>query len=147
MPARKGAAPFVTKETDMEITVSIEQGKEPVAVMKLKGDINATNFMEVVDKAQEIYKNPVRNLIIDLSEVSRISSAGQVAIHKIALIYSGMPQNVEADENPDFTHSAQVRKHVKLLNPQPGVDEALTKAGMKLFFKIFNDLDSAVKSF
>lgn len=131
----------------MEISVTIEQGKEPIAVMKLKGEINASNFMEVVDKAQELHNNPARNLIIDLGEVPSISSTGQVAIHKIALIYSGVPQSVEADENPDFTHSTEARKHVKLLNPQPGVDEALTKAGMKLFFKVFKDLESALKSF
>lgn len=131
----------------MEISVFIEQGNEPIALMRLKGEINASNFMEVVDKAQELYNNPARNLIIDLSEVPSISSTGQVAIHKIALIYSGVPQKVEADKNPDFTHNAQARKFVKLLNPQPAVDEALTKAGMKLFFKVFDDLDSAIKSF
>ncbi|HSQ38713.1 MAG TPA: STAS domain-containing protein [Anaerolineales bacterium] len=131
----------------MEISISIEQGKEPIAIMKLKGGIDATNFMEVVDKAQEIYKNPARDLIIDLSEVPSISSTGQVAIHKIALIYSGVPQRVEVDENPDFTHSSQARKHVKLLSPQPAVDETLTKAGLKLFFNVFSDLESALKSF
>ena len=131
----------------MEISTSIEQANEPVAVMKIKGEINASNFMEIVDEAQKLYNNPARNLIIDLGDVSGISSAGQVGIHKIALIYSGVQQDVEANENPDFTHSAQARKHVKLLNPQPAVDAALTKAGLKLFFKVFNDLESAIKSF
>jgi anti-anti-sigma regulatory factor len=131
----------------MEITISIEQAKESIAVMKLKGDINASNFTEVVDKAREIYNNPARNLIIDLSEVPSISTTGQVAIHKIALIYSGVPQDVEANENPDFTHSSSARKYVKLLNPQPEVDQALQKAGLKFFFKVFHDLDSAIKSF
>lgn len=131
----------------MEISVSLEQGKTQVAVMKIKGEINAANFMELVDKAQELYKNPARNLILDLSEVPSISSTGQVAIHKIALIFSGIPHKVEADENPDFTHSGNARKHMRLLNPQPAVDEALTKAGLKLFFKVFRDLESAVQSF
>jgi len=131
----------------MEITISFEQGKESIAVMKIKGDINASNFTEVVDRAREIYDNPARNLIIDMSGVSSLSTTGQVAIHKIALIYSGVPQDVEEGENPDFTHSSNARKHVKLLNPQPAVDEALTKAGLKLFFKVFNDLESAIKSF
>lgn len=131
----------------MEISVSLEQGKTPVAVMKIKGDINAANFMEVVDKAQELYNNPARNLILDLSEVPSISSTGQVGIHKIALIYSGIPHKVEADENPDFTHSGNARKHVRLLSPQPAVEEALGKAGLKLFFKVFHDLESAVHSF
>jgi len=131
----------------MEIIISIEQGKIPVAVMKLKGDVNASNFMEVVEKARAVYDNPARHLIIDLSEVPSISSTGHVAIHKIALIYSGVPQNVEANENPDFTHSSSARKYVRLVSPQPAVDESLTKAGMKLFFKVFNDLESAIQSF
>lgn len=131
----------------MELVVAIEQEKDPVAVMKIIGDINASNFMEVVDKARELYENPARNLILDLSEVPSISSAGHVAIHKIALIYSGVPQDVEANENPDFTHSSLARKHVKLLNPRPEVDEGLAKAGLKLFFKVFKDRDNAINSF
>lgn len=131
----------------MEINVSIEQGNEPIALMKLKGEINASNFMEVVDKAQELYNNPARSLIIDLSEVSSISSTGQVAIHKIALIYSGATHKVEADKNPDFTHSSNARKRVKLLNPRPDVEKSIEKTGLKLFFKVFADLDSAIKSF
>jgi anti-anti-sigma regulatory factor len=127
--------------------MSIEQADEPIAIMKLEGDINASNFMDIVDKAEETYNNPARNLIIDLSEVTSISSTGQVAIHKIALIYSGVPQDVEEDENPDFTHSSNARKYVKLLNPQPEVDKALEKAGLKLFFKVYDDLESAIQSF
>lgn len=131
----------------MEIAVSIEQGKEPIAVMKPRGEINAANFMEVVDKAREIYNNPARNLIIDLGEVPFISSAGQVAIHKIALIYSGSSHELEEGEAPDFTHSSNARKRVKLLNPRPEVEKTIEKTGLKLFFKVFDDLESAIRSF
>lgn len=131
----------------MNINVSIEQAKEPIAVMKLEGVIDASNFMEIVDKADEIYNNPSRSLIIDLGDVTGITSAGQVAIHKVALIYSGVPQDVQENQNPDFTHSSNARKYVKLLNPQPDVDKALEQAGLKLFFKVFNDLESAIQSF
>ena len=131
----------------MQISVRIEHAREAIAVMKISGEIDASNFTEVVDKAQEIYGNPARDLILDLSDVPGISSTGQVAIHKIALIYSGVPQKVEADENPDFTHSSTARKHVKLLSPQPEVDKTLEKAGLKLFFKVFKDLESAIQSF
>jgi anti-anti-sigma regulatory factor len=129
----------------MNINVSIQQAREPVAVMSIQGEINASNFVQVVDKAQEIYQNPARNLIIDLSEVSDISNTGLVAIHKIALIYSGVPK--EKMEHPDQTHSSNARKRVKLLSPQPGVEKALETAGLKLFFKIFRDLESALNSF
>ena len=130
----------------MDISITIEQASEAVAVMKLTGDINASNFMEIVDKAGETYKNPARYLIIDLSDVPSISSTGMVALHKIALIYSGVPQDVEEGENPDFTHSNEARKYVKLISPQPEVDATLTKAGMKLYFKFYDDLENALKS-
>lgn len=132
----------------MDIQVSIEQGKsQPVAVMKLQGEVNAENFVEVVNKARELFNNPARNLIIDLSAVPAITSTGLVAIHKIALIYSGIPHKVEEDENPDFTHSGNARKHVRLLNPQPQVQEALENAKLTLFFRIFDNREEALQSF
>ncbi|HEX9838301.1 MAG TPA: STAS domain-containing protein [Anaerolineales bacterium] len=131
----------------MEISISIEQAQEPIAVMHLTGDLDASNFLDVVTKAQEIYQKPARNLIIDLSEVPYISSAGLVAIHKIALLYSGVPQQVEQNTRPDFTHSSTARKHVKLLSPQPAVNQILETTGLKLFFKVFDNLESALQSF
>jgi len=128
----------------MNINVTIQQASQLVAVMQLQGDIDASNFVQVVDKAREIYQNPARHLIIDLSEVPSISSTGLVAIHKIALLYSGVP---EKEAHPDLTHSSNARKYVKLLSPQPAVDKALETAGLKLFFKVFHDLESALNSF
>ena len=134
----------------MEIEVSIHEAQEPVAVMRIKGKIDASNFVEIINQSQEIYKKPVHNLILDLSEVPFISSAGLVAIHKISLMYSGGQQEVEQqgkETRPDFTHNANARKRVKLLSPQPGVDQILEMAGLKLFFKVFYDLESAIQSF
>jgi anti-anti-sigma factor len=128
----------------MEITVTLQQASEPVAVMHLQGDIDASNFVQIVDKAHEIYQNPARNLILDLSDVPSISSTGIAAIHKIALIYSGASGEIT---HPDQTHNSNARKHVKLLNLQPAVDQALQTAGLKLFFKVYQDLESALKSF
>jgi anti-anti-sigma regulatory factor len=128
----------------MEITVDLQQAKEAVAVMHLRGGIDASNFVQIVDKAQEIYQNPARNLILDLSEVPSISSTGLAAIHKIALVYSGVPDQMK---HPDLTHNSNARKHVKLLSPQPEVERELETAGLKLFFKVFRDLESALKSF
>src|SRR5512138_2975346 len=128
----------------MDIAVTLRRASELVAIMHLQGDIDASNFVQVVDKAQAIYQNPARNLILDLSDVSSISSTGIAAIHKIALIYSGVSGEIV---HPDQTHSSNARKHVKLLNPQPEVERALETAGLKLFFKVFRDLDTALNSF
>jgi anti-anti-sigma regulatory factor len=133
----------------MEITVSIHQAEHPIAIMQIKGEISAATYMDVVNKAQELFNNPARHLIIDLAEVNSVSTTGLVALHKIALVYSGDPhmQVDKDDSRPDFTHNSSARKFVKLLNPQPEVDEALMKAGLKLFFKVYTDLETALQSF
>ena len=48
---------------------------------------------------------------------------------------------------PDFMHSHNVRKDVKPLSPQPEVHKALEGIGLKLFFKVFKDLNSEIESF
>lgn len=134
----------------MELTTSLLQTEPPVSLIKVRGEINASNYLQVVKKAQELFNNPAQNLLIDLSEVTEITSAGMVGIHKISLIYSGVPLELDLegdDSRLDATHSNKARKHVKLVNPQPEVDKALHAAGMKLFLKVFGDLDSALKSF
>lgn len=134
----------------MEINVSVHQAAKPIAIMRITGDINASNYLEIVTRAQELYRDTARDLIVDLSGVTEITSTGLVALHQLSLIYSGMEHHVEQDGTemrPDVTHSNAARKHVKLLNPQPEVDKALHSAGLKLYFKIFGDLESAINSF
>jgi len=133
----------------MEIITTIREADEPIAIMQIKGDINAANFLEIVNKAQAIFNNPARYLIIDLAEVPSISTTGLVALHKISLIYSGDTHEMDTDTQnmrPDFTHNVSARKYVKLINPQPDVDKALEKAGMKLFFKTYTDLEDALQA-
>jgi anti-anti-sigma regulatory factor len=36
---------------------------------------------------------------------------------------------------------------VKLLNPQPAVDQVLDTVGLKQFFEVFSDLNAGVNSF
>ena len=135
----------------MEIKVSIHQAEKPIAIMHLTGGVNASNYLEIVTKAQELYQaKTARDLILDLSDVTDISTTGLVALHQLSLIYSGSEHHVEKDGTemrPDVTHNNSARKHVKLLSPQPEVDKALQSAGLKLFFKIFGDLESAINSF
>ena len=134
----------------MEINISVHQAEKPIAIMHIAGEINASNYLEIVTRAQELYRDTARDLIVDLSGVTSVTSTGLVALHRLSLIYSGVEHHVDQDGTemrPDVTHSNAARTHVKLLNPQPEVDKALQSAGLKLFFKVFGDLESAINSF
>jgi len=136
----------------MEIIVTEAQGRVPVTILHLAGRIDASNYQTVFDKAKELYDLSARDLLVDLSEVSFISSAGIVSLHRIALLFRG--EKVEEEETGwsaihgiDRDQSGATQEHVKLLNPVPDVDHTLDLVGFKRYFDIFTDLNQAVAAF
>jgi len=136
----------------MEISVSQSQGNVPVSVVKVAGQMDGQNYQELITKAQDLFKAGTRDFLIDLSDLSYISSAGLVALHSVALLAKG-------EELPDTEHgwsayrsmgrtsSAGTQTHVKLLNPREEVRNVLDMVGFTNVFEIFTDLDEAIKSF
>jgi anti-anti-sigma factor len=132
----------------MLITVSQEQGQVPVSVLHLHGDLDSSNYTEVIRKAQELFDGGARQLVIDLGKVPFMSSAGLMALHTIALMFRGDGAAAgEAYRSIDPQRDREVPKHVKLLSPQQSVDHVLETVGLKPFLQTFTDLASAVNSF
>ena len=136
----------------MEITVSQQKGKGPVTVIQPHGDVDASNYTELVKKAEALHKDGARDFLIDLSDVAYMSSAGLVALHSIAIALRGEkptdPQSGWAAlKAMDRSRDRGMQAHVKLLRPQQYVAETFDKAGFTQFFEIFSDLDKAVASF
>ncbi len=136
----------------MQITTSKMDGRVPVHVLQLDGNLDASNYTDVIAKAHEIYGNGGRDLLIDLGKVPYVSSAGLMAIHTVSLIFAGQNMETGSSGRPTFRsldpeRDQAARTHVKLLNPQKAVSEVLEMVGLKEFFHIFTDLESAVNSF
>ena len=136
----------------MDISVSQMQGNVPVSVLKLDGQLDGQNYQDLIAKAQELHKAGARDFLLDLSDLTYISSAGLVALHSVALLAKG-------EDLPDTEHgwaayralgrtsAAGVQTHVKLARPREEVKSVLDMVGFTNVFAIFNDLDEAVKSF
>ncbi len=73
----------------MEITVSTQQGAVPVTVVQPHGDVDASNYAQLVSKVGSLQKDGARDFILDLSDVPFMSSAGLVALHSIAIMLRG----------------------------------------------------------
>ncbi len=136
----------------MEITVSQQKGKSPVTVIQPHGDVDASNYTELINKVRELFNGGTRDFIIDLSDVPFMSSAGLVALHSIAILLRGEtpvdPQSGWAAlKAMDRSRDLGMQPHVKLLGPQQYVAETFDKAGFTQFFEIFKDLNTAVASF
>ena len=136
----------------MDILVSQMQANVPVTVVKVDGQLDGQTYQDLIAKAQELYQAGARDFILDLSELTYISSAGLVALHSIALMAKG-------EEIPDPEHgwatyrslgrttTEGVQGHVKLVNPREQVKNVLDMVGFTSVFEIHGDLDEAVKSF
>lgn len=136
----------------MVITSSTKEGRVPVTILHLEGELDASTYTNVIKKAQEIYDGGARDLIIDLGRAPYISSAGLMSLHTVALIFAGQSLNPNSTGRPTFrsldpNRDQLARQHVKLLNPQPAVSQVLDTVGLNSFFEVFQDLEIAVKSF
>ncbi len=135
----------------MNITISKAVGRVPVTVIRIDGQLDGQTYMELIDKAKELYQEGARDFLIDLADMSYISSAGLVALHSIALLIKG-------EQLPDTeagwsayrsvkSRTASLQDHIKLLNPREEVKSVLEMVGFDRAFSVFTDLDEAVKSF
>lgn len=126
--------------------------QENVTILHLMGDVDSSNYTEVIIKAQELYDDGTRNLLLNLAKVPYVSSAGLMAFHTIARVFAGHSIQGGESGRPTFRSinpkdDASAREHVKLLSPQMAVEQVLDVIGLKQFFEIYTDLDTALKSF
>jgi anti-sigma B factor antagonist len=136
----------------MDISVSQMQGNVPVTVLKLEGQLDGQNYQELINKAREVYSAGARDLVLDLSDLTYISSAGLVALHSVALLVKGeeLPdteQGWSAYRSLGRTTASGPQSHIKLVNPREEVRNVLDMVGFGNVFQVFTDLDEAVKSF
>jgi len=136
----------------MQISSSKQAGRVPVTVLHLDGNLDASNYTNVIKQAQELFDGGARDLVLDLGKVPYMSSAGLMSLHTISLVFAGQSVQPDSSGRPTFRsldpeRDQAARQHLKLLNPQPAVDQVLDTVGLKQFFAVFTDLDRAVKSF
>jgi len=136
----------------IQLTVSQLSGRVPVTVLKPSGDLDASNYLDLIAEARKTYDAGARDMLLDLSDVPYMSSSGLVALQSIAAMLRG-----EAPPDPNEgwgairamhrDRDAGPQAHLKLFNLQPRVDMILETVGFKRFLEVASDLESAVASF
>src|SRR6185503_18906627 len=128
----------------MNISVSQAQGKVPVTIIKLDGQLDGQNYQDVIARAREAYAAGWRDFLIDMSDLTYISSAGLVALHSVSLLIRGeqLPDTESgwsAYRSMGRSREAGIQQHIKLLNPREGVKSVLDMVGFTSVFEIFTD--------
>ncbi len=136
----------------MEITVSQEQGRVTVSVIRVSGQLDGQSYQNLIAKAREVVESGTQNILLDFSDLTYISSAGLVSLHTIALMTRGeelpdLEQGWSTLKSMDRTRDGGKQKHLKLLNPRPEVTSVLDMVGFSTFFEAFTDKKTAIDSF
>lgn len=136
----------------MLIDVIEAQGQVPVTIVRLQGSLDSFSYRDLIDRAKEVYTTGARDMLLDLSETTYVSSAGLVAMQIIARLLRGEGTPEEEDgwsalRSIERDRETGFQKHFKLLNPSPQVIRVLETAGLKEYFQAFTDYGEAVASF
>ena len=138
----------------MEIIISQNQETPSVRIMQLRGTLDGSTYEQFITEAQKLYDTGARNLLLDMSELTFLSSAGISALHRIAQVFRGEDRStlnegwaaMRAIGN-DREKGFQIQEHIKLLNPNDKIQDVLDTVGFKAFFEIYTDLHPAIASF
>lgn len=114
----------------LRIAVSEEKGNVPVTILHVSGDVDSKTYVDLEAKAGEVIAAGANNILLDLSGVNFMGSAGLRAMHGIAGKLKG-------------TGGGQL----KLLNPSDAVSRVMKTLGFDKYFDIHSNLDEAVKAF
>ena len=129
--------------SDLNITSSQIQGEVSVTILHLKGQLDGSTENQLLDRARQAQEDGVNHLLIDLTEVNMLSSAGLRAIHNIFKLFT--PQS---DVEIMHQHKEPYKSpYLKLVCPNPEIYYVLNIAGFLQNILIYNNMEDAVNSF
>jgi anti-anti-sigma factor len=118
--------------------------------MHVDGNIDSSTYEAFQKKAEESIKAGSRHILVDLSHVKFVSSAGLRALHNLFNELRALdPDSNLTDEEVKRGISTGTYKspHLKLLNISPESRTAFEMAGFDMFIETFTDLKAALDSF
>jgi len=130
--------------SELNITSSQIPGEAPVTILHLSGHLHGSTEPQLLDRARQAYEDGSKYLLLDLSGVEILTSAGLRAIHKIFNLFT--PQS---DVKIIRQHGEEPYKspYVKLVCPNPEIYYVLNIAGFLQNILIYNNMQAAVNSF
>ena len=131
----------------MDITT--DRPSADVAVIALDGELDGSNFEQVIDAGRAARDGGARRVVVDMSGLTYMGSSGLVAIHSIALLMAGQEPTSPEDgwqaiHDLGTDAADESAPAVILAGPPPSIERVLDRSGMLGLFPVHPDRDSAV---
>ena len=132
----------------MDIKVSTENRRVPVTVVEVTGNIDSAVQMEFEAQAEELIKGGARHILVDLTNVPYMSSAGLRALNAIFNKLRAVNGDISEQELRKRVNEGTYKSpHLKLLNLSEATRTGFETAGFDMFLETFTDYQKALASF
>ena len=119
---------------DFKIISEQMQASVPVTVFRISGWLDAQSEGQLLASAQEVYDEGVRYLLVDMSALDTLTSAGMRALQKVYQLFA------PKDENPKIAH-------LKLCQAPPQIYNVLSITGFLQAIPMYESQEAALESF
>lgn len=130
--------------SELNITASQIQGDVPVTILHLNGHLHGSTEAELLDRARQALEDGSKYLLLDLSGVEVLTSAGLRAIHNIFNLFTPQDDRAVINQHGEEPYKSP---YFKLVCPNPNVYYVLNIAGFLQNILIYNNMEDATNSF
>ena len=119
---------------DLKITAERAEAELPVSILHLHGWLDAKSEEHLVKAALDEHNKGARYLLLEMSEISTMTSAGIRALQKVYHQFTPSPEDPK-------------EMYVKLCDAQPQIYEILNITGLLQNIPMYDSLQDALVSF
>jgi anti-anti-sigma regulatory factor len=139
----------------MNIVVEHAEGRVPVTILRLEGDLDAATFEALIEAGTAAHAEGATHILVDMRKVPYMGSSGIVALHSIALTLNDQaPPDLDSGWQAHHAISQSVdggmQDRLKVLlpdRPNSSIARVLGRTGMDRFIETHTDEAAAIASF
>jgi anti-anti-sigma factor len=120
--------------SDLRISSEQMQADVPVTVLNLRGWLDAQSEGQLLEAARNSYDGGARYLLINMSELDTLTSAGMRALQKCFQIFTPKEDQFKV-------------AHLKLCNAPPQIYNVLGITGFLQNIPMYESMEAALQSF
>ncbi|MBK9006393.1 MAG: hypothetical protein CNIPEHKO_03421 [Anaerolineales bacterium] len=119
---------------DFKVSSEQRQAEVPVTIFRVSGWLDAQGESRLLEEARDAYDGGARYLLIDMSELDTLTSAGMRALQKVYLIFTPKEDHFQV-------------AHMKLCNAPAQIYNVLGITGFLQNIPMYASMDDALESF
>jgi anti-anti-sigma regulatory factor len=133
---------------DLNILVSEELNGSPITVFRLEGRVNMGNADLLMQRFEEAFNKGSRKMILDLTRVESLTSAGLRVILKLYKMLGEETVKPGGGSSPATGVETPAKSpYLKIVGANPTVRQVFQIVGIDSIFELYENVESASASF